>query len=279
MVSNDYFKKQFLAKLEERFYQEFDSAPFHSPYMQKLKEWWMSDQGLNRVNDFDLIFKRIEPFLSQPYSGLRCLDVGCGNGASLVSFSRRKIFCVGLEYDLLGKDLELAKLRCKIHNFEANLIKGNALLLPFQDKTFDICLSNAVIEHIKNFEDHIKEVYRVLKSGSLAYFYTRNRIWPYDSHTRSYFIQWFPHRYLEMYWNATVGFKHKKNLSLWPVTYPRLRKVLKKQGFKIVADVKSDFLNRPRRSLKYNLIKSLMKFGFPLEVFHAGCMFIVRKDS
>lgn len=118
----------------------------------------------------------------------------------------------------------------------------------------------------------------MLKSGSVAYFYTRNRIYPYDSHTRSYFIQWLPHKYLEMYWNAKVGFKHKKKLFLWPVTYPRLRKILERQGFRIVADVKSDFLNRSPRSLKYNLIKSFMKFGFPLEMFHQGCMFIAKKS-
>lgn len=49
-----------------------------------------------------------------------------------------------------------------------NILKANVLNLPFEDNSFDIILSNHVIEHIENEEAFLFELKRVLKdSGSI----------------------------------------------------------------------------------------------------------------
>ncbi|MGI9074200.1 MAG: class I SAM-dependent methyltransferase [Bryobacteraceae bacterium] len=50
--------------------------------------------------------------------------------------------------------------------------------LPFDDASFDCCVSNYVIEHIKNPESHFREVARVLRPGGRYCFRTPN-LWHY----------------------------------------------------------------------------------------------------
>lgn len=277
MPTKNIFKKEFESKLDDRFRYEFEGAPFETTYMRNLKKWWMNDQGLNRSNNLKTVFNYLKPFLPNTLERLKCLDVGCGNGASLLPFENENVFCTGIEYDPSGLDLELAKLRCTIYDLKPNLVNGDALSLPFNDGAFDLCISLAVLEHIKDFEKHIHEIHRVLKSKGIAYFYTRNRFHPYDSHTRSYFIQWLPHKFLEWYWNATVGFERRKQLPLWPLSILKLKKALKQNRFNIVSDPKGDYLKSSPTSLKQVLMKSLIKFGIPLEILLSGSTFIVKK--
>jgi SAM-dependent methyltransferase len=46
---------------------------------------------------------------------------------------------------------------------------------PFPDNSFDTCVSNYVCEHLKNPEAHLREVWRVLRSGGTYVFRTPNR--------------------------------------------------------------------------------------------------------
>lgn len=45
---------------------------------------------------------------------------------------------------------------------------------PFEDCTFDACVSNYVIEHVRDEAQHLKEVHRVLKAGGAYIFRTPN---------------------------------------------------------------------------------------------------------
>lgn len=71
-------------------------------------------------------------------------------------------------------------------------VQYDGTVFPFADKQFDICWSNAVIEHVGNFEKQVfflKEVKRVAKS---AYLTTPNRYFPIEVHTRLPFLHWLP---------------------------------------------------------------------------------------
>ena len=119
---------------------------------------------------FMAIIRSQEAMLFQKYNKLiklsdsegkgKILDFGCGDGffAGLV-FGKGKID-VGLDlFD--NKRIEEAKkekIYKKIILYESNTI-------PYPNNSFDIIISNCVLEHIFNIEKSLREVYRVLKPG------------------------------------------------------------------------------------------------------------------
>ena len=67
--------------------------------------------------------------------------------------------------------------------------------LPFPDKTFDIVLSNHVIEHVGDTPEqrvHVAEIHRVLKDDGLLYLATATRWLVIEPHYRLPFLSWFP---------------------------------------------------------------------------------------
>jgi len=56
---------------------------------------------------------------------------------------------------------------------EAHVIEGDAL--PFSAESFDVVLSDYVLEHVERPEPFISEVYRVLKPGASFFFRTPNK--------------------------------------------------------------------------------------------------------
>ncbi|MFA5878119.1 MAG: class I SAM-dependent methyltransferase [Candidatus Staskawiczbacteria bacterium] len=92
--------------------------------------------------------------------GDKLLDIGCGRGDFLKGFKD-----IGL--DVFGLDIEKSKSdivkNIKIYNcnFELNSF-------PLENNSVDFIFSKSVIEHLKNPENFIKEIYRVLKPGGTA---------------------------------------------------------------------------------------------------------------
>jgi SAM-dependent methyltransferase len=71
-------------------------------------------------------------------------------------------------------------------------IRYDGKTFPFDDRSFDICWSNAVIEHVGGFDrqvEFLKEIRRVSKS---FYITTPNRHFPIEVHTRIPFLHWLP---------------------------------------------------------------------------------------
>ena len=82
----------------------------------------------------------------------RVLDVGCGSMLDRVGFSP------GDEY--LGVDITKSKYTIAL----ADVHK-----LPFKNKSFDSCICNAVLEHVKEPEIVLGECNRVLKQGGVLW--------------------------------------------------------------------------------------------------------------
>jgi len=87
----------------------------------------------------------------------KVLDVGCGDGLITEKIGTNN-HIVGI--DNSDKGIKLARKKCNNVN---NLIKTDALDLPFEDKKFDVVVLADVIEHIKEEKRLIKEIARVLK--------------------------------------------------------------------------------------------------------------------
>jgi hypothetical protein len=74
---------------------------------------------------------------------------------------------------------------------------------PFADRSFDVCWSNAVIEHVGRHADRwgaqvlfLKEIARVAKTGFVT---TPNKRFPVEVHTRTPLLHWLPKRMFDAY--------------------------------------------------------------------------------
>ena len=75
---------------------------------------------------------------------------------------------------------------------EVRVVVYDGKQFPFKDKQFDVCWSNAVLEHVLHGEGRelfIREIMRVAKK---AFIFTPNRFFIIEPHTRIFFLHWLP---------------------------------------------------------------------------------------
>lgn len=72
-------------------------------------------------------------------------------------------------------------------------VQGNALNMPFEDNSFDLVFSSAVLEHVGSFENQCKFLSECLRvSKKYVFLTTPNRFYPIEFHTYLPFIHWLP---------------------------------------------------------------------------------------
>ncbi len=97
------------------------------------------------------------------------VDIGCGDGQKTIYF-KKKIGChmvTGID-GVVGR-LKAAKKR-GIYIKQSDLEKK----WPFPSDSFDVVVSNQVIEHISDIDHFIKEIFRILKPGGYCVISTEN---------------------------------------------------------------------------------------------------------
>ena len=140
-----------------------------------------------------------EHLKTSPDPRLLVLDIGTGNGeiAHYLSYS----FCV--------ISVDINDHRSITDNFSF-LIANEAL--PFTANTFDIVISNHVIEHVKNPKWHVAEIHRVLKPQGWFYLATPNRLWPWEVHYRLPLAHYLPHK--AFHWLMQKTGKYQEDIAL-----------------------------------------------------------------
>ena len=98
--------------------------------------------------------------------GERVLDLGCGAGTDTLVAAQM----VGREGSVTGIDMTpemLAKARASADEMgvEVDLVEGEAEALPFPDRSFDVIISNGVIDLIPDKDAAFYEMFRVLEPG------------------------------------------------------------------------------------------------------------------
>jgi SAM-dependent methyltransferase len=158
--------------------------------------------------------KKIERVLTEiggkSLAGRSLLDIGTGSGeiaAYLSGFSH-------------VTSIDLEDRRTVTEDFKFQLVRGEEL--PFPDRSFDIIISNHVIEHVLNPEKHISEMARILRQDGCLYLATPNRLWPWEVHYRLPLLHYLPQRFF--HWLLRASGHYRENVYL--LTLGQLRGML-----------------------------------------------------
>ncbi|MBU2575184.1 MAG: class I SAM-dependent methyltransferase [Elusimicrobia bacterium] len=112
-------------------------------------------------------------FAAQFVKGAAILDTGCGCGYGIEYLVRSgAASCTGI--DISQKALRYARGKFK----EAGLsyLSGSAEDLSlFEDGKFDVVISIEVIEHLRDPQKHVADIFRVMKKGSILVLSTPNK--------------------------------------------------------------------------------------------------------
>lgn len=161
--------------------------------------------------------------LEQRQSPLRLLDVGAGSGGIAQYFGSH----ISGRFSVDAVDV--TDSRETVENYSFQVVRDTTL--PFPDNSFDVVISNHVIEHVGNEQaqrHHLSELRRVLKPDGVGYFAVPNRWMLVEPHYKLAFLSWLPHklrsRYLKLF--KGIGFYDCE-----PLTLSQTEKLLQETRF------------------------------------------------
>ncbi len=129
--------------------------------------------------------------------GARVLEIGTGAGYIAAHFADQ----VGPAGRVHAVDVNDTRKIQRGYYFQ----RVDDTTLPFPDATFDICISNHVIEHVGNTHDqqhHLREIRRVLRPRGWLYLAVPNRYTLIEPHFRLPFLSWLPQSLSDRYVRA-----------------------------------------------------------------------------
>jgi len=192
------------------------------------------------------LVRKIPNFLGKE---LELLEIGCGNGASMLLLADSMKNCLGIElfegnkeeYEKLKKELNVKNCEFRIFNIEEEKLNIK----------FDRLISFEVIEHLKD-ENSINAYFDLLKNGGIAAITVPNKWWVFETHGASLpllpwnrvpFFSWLPRSIHEKFANARI------------YTKKRIIKLLEGAGFKINS---VEYITAPLDVLKEGKLKSFL---------------------
>ena len=140
--------------------------------------WWID--GFTDGADPEYV-EQIMPMAAQELAGARrILDVGCGDGQiSRLAAHLGADVVIGI--DPTWNQVRIAHER----GGGASFAKAGAGALPFADGSFDAVVACLVFEHIRDVDDAIAEVARVLRPGGRFCFFLNHPLLRADGTTAS----------------------------------------------------------------------------------------------
>lgn len=198
---------------------------------------------------------------------LRILDIGTGAGYISRELSwNHKLTSIDVVDERVVKD-----------GFEFRMV--DSAELPFTDNSFDIVVSNQVVEHVPEQDIHISEIQRVLRKGGMFYIATPNGAWIVDPHTKLLFVNWLPRSIANVY----SKFMKKGAWDVFPLTYVQLKRKIGshknlnivKDSFQLLDTIDEDNSVSPiYKNIKKSIPKSLLS---KLIYLYPSTIFIVNK--
>lgn len=95
----------------------------------------------------------------------KALEIGCGTGFFLLNLRQAGVLQDGSVTDISPGMVRVAKRNAQGLGFEIDGQVADAESLPHADNTFDLVIGHAVLHHIPDVEQALREALRVLKPG------------------------------------------------------------------------------------------------------------------
>jgi len=118
--------------------------------------------------------------------GKRVLDFGCGTGSLSIALAQKGAKVIGVDPTFIS--LRACQFRAKYFEIDdssfSSILVHTSPGLPFKDQSFDIIITNSVMEFIPHNRDkYILYLVSLLKSGGLLIVSTENGLFPFDYYT------------------------------------------------------------------------------------------------
>ncbi len=136
------------------------TIPWQTDQLTKSYSAWRSSR-LGRITDRleqDLLLE-----LLGAVAGKTVLDIGCGDGLLSSGIARRGGAVTGLDVDPMM--IRSAQQRAQRERTQLGLVLGSAKDLPFKEAGFDLVLAVTTLCFVRNAEQAVEEMARVLKPG------------------------------------------------------------------------------------------------------------------
>jgi SAM-dependent methyltransferase len=154
---------------------------------------------------------------------IRMLEVGTGSGGIAHYFGTHPT----LKCDVDAVDVHDNRLVTSGYRYH----QVHSTQLPFADESFDVVLTNHVIEHVgdnRAQRAHLAEVYRVLRPDGVGYLAVPNRWMLVEPHYKLAFLSWWPRGWRTPY----LRLAHKGEVyDCEPLEMKQLERALDAAGF------------------------------------------------
>jgi len=185
-----------------------------------------------------LVLARLEPYL--PAGKLRILEVGAAQGRALVGLSRLGHEAYGIEP--YAPAIKVADMLAAAENVRVDIREGRAEKIPFDARSFDLVLAFAVMEHVQDLEQSLREISRVLKPGGIFWFSSASSMCPRQFEIKGFpLFGWYPDRLKKKIMRWAVEHKpelvgHTENPALHWWTPQNAKRRLHEAGFDQIWD-------------------------------------------
>jgi SAM-dependent methyltransferase len=118
---------------------------------------------------------------------VRILEIGCGSGGISHYFATHP------ELDCVVDAVDVVDNRLATDGYRFQLVDD--IRLPFEDHSFDVVITNHVIEHVGERAQqmaHLAEIRRIMKPSGRGYLAVPNRWQVVEPHYQLAFLSWMP---------------------------------------------------------------------------------------
>ena len=181
---------------------------------------------------------------------LDLLEIGCGNGNTVIQLAKEFKSAVGLEYNDVHKT-EFEQLQNQMDRADVVFQVWDIMAKPYTPPV-DRLVSFEVIEHLPS-EDGVANYAGSLKSGGMAAFSVPNKWWIFETHgarlpllpwNRVPFFSWLPKPLHERWANARI------------YTKSRIKKLLEKHGFEVLD---MQYITAPMDVIKWRPLQQFLR--------------------
>jgi SAM-dependent methyltransferase len=143
------------------------------------------------ASSLSVIYKVVSK-LTKGNKDIRILDFGCGGGA-MVTYLRLLGYnnVIGVDVESQTHTHNLNSIHRRMGFSKIIFFSYDGVTLPFDNLSFDIIISQQVLEHVHNVEQYFSECYRVLDYKGEMLLDFPHRLMPFDTHTRMWFVHYF----------------------------------------------------------------------------------------